>query len=111
MFFNFLWKHCIIIAIINRVPNSTSKVIIISSTVYRLSEVFESLLQVLYLLVLVSQEHEKVVLLLLGLQQVRFELGHLRLQDGRRAGGRGRLLLKLGPALRQDLDLLLRSGY
>lgn len=55
--------------------------------VYRLSQVFELLFEGVNLLVLVGQQHQQVVLLLLGLLHFRLQLRLLRLQDGHRAGG------------------------
>ena len=77
---------------------------------YRLPQILELLLEAVDLLVLVGQQHEQVVLLLLGLLQLPLQLGLLRLQDGHRAGGRGQLLLHPCPALRQALDLRLGEG-
>lgn len=55
--------------------------------VYRLSQVFELLFEGMNLLVLVGQQHQQVILLLLGLLHLRLQLRLLRLQDGHRAGG------------------------
>lgn len=76
---------------------------------YRLSQVFELLFEGVDLLVLVGQQHQQVVLLLLGLLHLRLQLGLFRLQDGHRAGGRSQLLLQLGPAPRRLLGLLLNQ--
>lgn len=74
---------------------------------YRLSQVFEPLPQAEDLLVLVRQEHQQVVLLLLGLLHLGLQLRLLRLQDGDRAGGGGQLQLQLRPALRPALGISL----
>lgn len=74
---------------------------------YRLSQVSETLLEVEDLLVLVGQQHEEVVLLLLGLLHLLLQLGLLRLLDGHRALGRRQLLLQPRMALPQAPTLLL----
>lgn len=56
-------------------------------TVYRLSQDFEPLFEALDLLVLISQQHQEVVLLLLGLLHLCLQLCLLCLQDGHCAGG------------------------
>lgn len=54
---------------------------------YRLPQIFELLFQAEDLLVLVRQQHQQVVLFLLGLLHFCLQLCLLRLQDGDCAGG------------------------
>ena len=53
--------------------------------VYRLSQVFEFLFEGVDLLVLICQQHQQVILLLLGLLDLSLQFGLLRLQDGHSA--------------------------
>lgn len=54
---------------------------------YRLSQAFESLSEAVDLLILVCQQHQQVILLLLGLLDLSLQLCLLCLQDGHRACG------------------------